>query len=75
MSSKNIEQVLNEKQKEWLSIPGVTGAAIGSFRNKPCVKIYTAANPRKLRDQLPSNVEGYPVIIEQTGQFHSLDQI
>ncbi len=40
MSSKTIEEVLQEHTDEWMSIPGVVGTAIGEFEGKPCIKIY-----------------------------------
>ena len=70
---KNIEQVLNEKADEWMAIPGVEGTAIGLYEGKPCIKIFTSSKPQQLRDKIPSTVEGYPVIIEETGAFRALD--
>lgn len=74
MPEKSIEQVLNERTDEWMAIPGVVGTAIGSFEGKPCIKIYTSAKPQQLQAKIPSTVENYPVIIEETGAFRALDQ-
>jgi hypothetical protein len=57
-----------------MAIDGVEGVAIGLFEDKPCIKIFSSRKPSELRDEIPSNVEGYPVIIEQTGTFRALDQ-
>ena len=70
---KTIEQVLNEKTDEWMTIPGVVGTAIGIFEDSSCIKVFTSINPQKLRSKIPSTVENYPVIIEETGTFHTLD--
>ena len=70
---KTIEQLLNEKTDEWMAIPGVEGTAIGIFEGSPCIKVFTSINPQKLRSKIPSTVENYPVIIEETGTFHTLD--
>jgi hypothetical protein len=72
MSGKTIEQVLNEKADEWMAVPGVAGVAIGQFKGKPCIRIFTSAKPQQLRAKLPSTVEGYPVIVEQTGPIRAL---
>ena len=69
---KTIEQVLNEKTDEWMAVPGVAGVAIGEFKGKPCIMIFTSARPQQLRAKLPSTVEGYPVIVEQTGPIRAL---
>ena len=70
---KTIEQLLNEKTDEWMAIPGVEGTAIGIFEGSSCIMVFTSINPQKLRSKIPSTVENYPVIIEETGTFHTLD--
>jgi hypothetical protein len=74
MSRKTIEQVLKDKTDEWMDIPGVEGTAIGLFEGEPCIRILASGEPRQLRARIPSIVEGYAVIIEQTGTFRALDQ-
>ena len=71
---KTIEQVLNEKTNEWMAIPGVAGVAIGEFKGKPCIRIFTSTRPQQLRAKIPPTIEGYPVIIEQTGPIRALEQ-
>ena len=72
MSGKTIEEVQEAHTDEWMAIPGVEGNAIGLFEGKPCIKIFASVKARKLRNKIPSSVEGYPVIIEETGTFRSL---
>ena len=74
MSMKTIEQVQEEHTREWMAIPGVEGTAIGLFEGKPCIKIFSSKKADDLRGQIPSTVEDYPVIIEETGTFRALDQ-
>ncbi|MGA1870655.1 MAG: hypothetical protein ACMUJM_19145 [bacterium] len=73
MSERTIEQVQEEHTDGWMAIPGVEGTAIGLFDGKPCIKIFTSSKPKEVRDKIPSRVEGYPVIIEETGEFRALD--
>ena len=73
MTERTIEQVQEEHTDEWMAIPGVEGTAIGLYEGKPCIKIFTSRKPQHLRDKIPSTVEGYPVIIEETGAFRALD--
>jgi hypothetical protein len=70
---KTIEQVLKEKTDEWMAIPGVEGTAIGMFEGSPCIMVFTSTNPQELQSKIPSTVEDYPVIIEETGAFRALD--
>jgi hypothetical protein len=74
MHNKSIEKVLEHYTDSWMAIHGVEGTAIGLFENKPCIKIFSSKKAEDLRVMIPSTVEGYPVIIEETGTFHALDQ-
>ncbi len=73
MPERTIEQVQEEHTDDWMAIPGVEGTAIGLFEGKPCIKIFTSLKPQQIRDKIPSTVEGYPVIVEETGAFRALD--
>jgi len=73
MPERTIEQVQEEHTDAWMAIPGVEGTAIGLYEGKPCIKIFSSSKPQQLRDKIPSTVEGYPVIIEETGEFRALD--
>lgn len=75
MPAKTIEQVLKEKTDEWMAIPGVEGTAIGRFEGGPCIKVFSSTNPQELRSKIPSTVENYPVIIEETTTFRALDPL
>ncbi len=74
MKNKSIEQVLKENTNQWMSIPGVEGVAIGESKGKSCIRIFTSVDPKNLQGKIPSNAEGYPVIIEKTGPFKALEE-
>lgn len=74
MPQRSIEQVLKDHSDQWLAIPGVEGAAIGLFEDKPCIKIFASSSRQNLQDKIPSPVEGYTVIIEETGKFRASEQ-
>ncbi len=73
MPERTIEQVLKDRTDDWMAIPGVEGTAIGLSEGKPCIKIFTSSKPQEIQDKIPSTVEGYPVIIEETGAFRALE--
>ena len=74
MPGKTIEQVLNERTNEWMAIPRVVGVAIGISKGKPCIRIFASVRPQQLQAKIPPTIEGYRVIIEQTGPFRALNQ-
>ena len=73
MPEQTIEQVQEKHTDEWMAIPGVQGTAIGMSDGKPCILILSSVKPETLQDKIPSQVEGYPVIIRETGAFRALD--
>ncbi len=72
MSGKTIESVLRKHSQGLISLPGVMGIAQGEFDDKPCIKVYVARKTRELLRQIPSNLEGYTVSVEESGEFQAL---
>jgi hypothetical protein len=71
VSGKTIEQVQQEHTDAWMAIPGVVGTAIGQCQGKPCILVFTAANTEQVRRKIPPMVEGYPVVVEYTGEIRA----
>ena len=69
MPSKSIEKVLAANTDSLMAIKGVVGVGIGELGGKPCLKVMVDRMTRKLRKQIPKSLEGYPVVIEETGEF------
>ena len=74
MAAKAIEEVLTEHTKELMSIPGVEGVAQGICNGKPCIKVYVVKESPELKRKIPETLEGYKVMIEETGEFRVLPQ-
>lgn len=74
MAERTIGQVKDAHTDEWMAIPGVEGVAIGLFEDKPCIKVLSSKKVEELRVRIPLVVEGYPVIIEETGTFRALER-
>jgi hypothetical protein len=74
MPTKPVEKVLEEYTQELMSLPGVTGTAQGLFDEKPCIKVYVTEKTPELDKKIPGALEGYPVIIEETGEFEALPE-
>ena len=73
MPDKTIEQILSEHTNIWMDIPGVEGTAIGQSDGKPCILILCSVKPEKIGRQIPTNVEGFPVVLTETGKFYAFD--
>jgi hypothetical protein len=65
-----IEQVKDQHVTELMSIEGIEGVGIGEEEDRPVIKIYVSNASRELRQQVPTELEGYPVRIEVTGEFN-----
>jgi hypothetical protein len=74
MDTKKIEEVLKKHAGDLLSIPGVTGTAIGLCDKKPCIKVYVLKKTPALYEKIPEWIEGYTVVIEETGEFKPLPE-
>lgn len=65
-----IERVLNKYEDELMARPGVQGVAIGVRDDRKVIKILVArltAGTSQAEAQFPSELEGYPVIVEEIG--------
>jgi hypothetical protein len=72
MPGKKIEEVLKEHTPELMSTPGVVGTAQGLCDGQPCIKVFAVEKTRDLEQKIPHTLEGYPVVIEETGRFRAL---
>jgi len=71
MAAKAIEEVLKEHTKELMSIPGVVGTGQSLCDGQPCIKVYVVNKGLELEKQIPQTLEGYPVVIEETGEIRA----
>lgn len=72
VTARQIEEVLKEHTEEWMSVPSVVGTARGLCRGSPCIKVYVLKKTPELEKKIPRSIEGFPVSIEETGEFRPL---
>ena len=72
VTKKTIEQVLKEHTDELMSIRGVVGTGQALCSGKPCIKVFVSRKTEDLEEKIPKNLEGYPVVIQETGKFKAL---
>jgi hypothetical protein len=74
MIRKDINTVLKEHDKELLVIPGVVGVYVGLLPDDktPCLKVMVVKETEDLKRLIPKSIEGYPVLIEESGAIRPL---
>ncbi len=73
MAGVTIEDVLKQHTDRLMALPGVVGTAIGECEGKPCIKVLVVKKSPELLKKIPSNLEGFPVVVEETGEIRALD--
>ena len=73
MTGMPIEEVLKQHTDQLMSFPGVVGIAIGESESKPCIKVLVVKKTAELSNKIPSNLEGFPVVVEETGTIRAID--
>lgn len=73
MAGKTIDEVLKRHTDRLMSLPGVVGTAIGECDGKPCIKVFVVKKTPELLKKISPTLEGFLVVIEETGEFRALD--
>ena len=71
MAATAIEEVLKDHTQELMSLPGVVGTGQSLCDGQPCIKVYVVNKTPELAKQIPKTLEGYPVVIEETGEIRA----
>jgi hypothetical protein len=74
MTDKKILVVLERHKNQLMAIPGVVGVAEGRCNGKPCIKVYVIEKTPETAGKIPSRIEGFPVSVEETGEFKPLPE-
>jgi hypothetical protein len=74
MAKKPIAEVLKAHTEHLMSLPGVVGTAEGELNGKPCIKVLVAEKTDELSKKIPAELESYPVVVVETGEFKALDK-
>ena len=75
MTRKDINAVLKDHDKDLLTIPGVVGVFVGLLPDDktPCLKVMVVKETEDLKRRIPNFIEGYPVLIEESGVIRPLN--
>jgi hypothetical protein len=71
---RDINSVLRDHDKELLAIPGVVGVYVALLDDgkTPCLKVMLAQKSAETERAIPKTLEGYPVVVEVTGEIRPL---
>lgn len=68
-SERPLAEVLRAHASNLMTVPGVVGVAEGVCNGQPCIKVFVARKTPDVLKAIPASVEGYPVVVEETGEF------
>ena len=69
---QSLDKVLREHTDSLMAIPGVIGTAESLHEGAPCVMVLVARLTENLKRAIPDELEGYPVVISETGEIKAL---
>ena len=74
--ARDINDVLRAHDKELLTIPGVVGVYVAVLEDgkTACLKVMLAQKSAETERAIPKTIEGFPVVIEVTGEIRPLDK-
>ncbi len=75
MTRKDINAVLKDHDNDLLTIRGVVGVFVGLLPDDktPCLKVIVTKETEDIKRRIPNFIEGYPVIIEESGVIRPLN--
>lgn len=70
----DINAVLADHDKQLMAIPNVVGVYVGVLEDgkTPCLKVMLARKSPEAERAIPRLLEGYPVVVEVTGEIRPL---
>lgn len=69
-SPHDINSVKESHTSELMALEGVAGVYIGQRNDRvPCIVVMVVKKSPGLLAKIPSELEGYPVLVEETGQI------
>ncbi|HET8634577.1 MAG TPA: hypothetical protein VFL88_10570 [Gemmatimonadales bacterium] len=67
----SITDVLKRHTDSLMAIPGVVGVGQGEQNGAPTVYVMVVALTDSLRAALPDSIEGYAVVVKETGEIRA----
>lgn len=74
MPKRDINAVLRDRDKELMAIPGVVGLYVGLLEDgrTSCLKVMVVKKTPEIARKIPKSLEGYAVVLDETGIIHPM---
>jgi hypothetical protein len=71
---RDINDVLRDHDKELMAIPGIVGVYVGALDDNKtaCLRVMAIRKTSELERKIPKSLEGYKVILEESGEIRPL---
>ncbi len=73
MPDERIGAVLARHAQALVSLAGVVGVAEGEADGRPCIMVYVIEMNPSLERQIPTELEGWPVVARESGEIRAVD--
>jgi hypothetical protein len=67
-----VERVLEARTSALMAIPGVIGTGQGSLGGEPVILVLVVRSTAEIRRRVPERLDGYRVVIRETGEVRAL---
>jgi hypothetical protein len=74
MANESVREVLERHARQMTALPGVVGVAEGETGGRPCITVYVAEETAQVLDGIPADLEGWPVVVRESGEFRALEE-
>ena len=75
MTNRDINEVIEAHTGELMSLPGVVGTYIGALDDSTlCIKVMVIKKTPALEEKIPKMIEGYRILVEETGEIRPLPE-
>ena len=71
-NNETIGELLHRRAPGLLALEGVVGVAEGEADGRPCVTVYGVRKSAEVLGQIPAVLEGWPVVVRESGEFRAL---
>ena len=72
MPGSSIKEVLKKHADGLMEVPGVVAVGEGEWQGKPCIRVLVSNPKSHALGRIPSTIEDYPVLVEESGEFRAL---
>ena len=69
MIGRTITEVINEHTPKLMAVSGVVGTALGLENGTPCIVVFVRKKDARLERELPRQIEGFPVRVDEVGDI------